>query len=101
MSSSTDKERLALGQEPTLPPEPTSPPSPSKHPFKHCLETYNQCVQEAGSEWKPQQACFLGFYKCQNKYTAECRKIYKNNGCYQALGRDECMKKLRACYGSS
>ncbi|KAL9968905.1 hypothetical protein ACROYT_G021054 [Oculina patagonica] len=88
---------LVLAQDPPPPP----PPPTDKHPFKQCLETYNTCVQNAGDEWEPQQACFLGFYECQNIYTRKCRKLYRNQACYEILGKDECWKKLRACYGSS
>ncbi|KAJ7385834.1 hypothetical protein OS493_013869 [Desmophyllum pertusum] len=71
------------------------PPTPtSKHPHKQCLDEWNTCAEETGDF-----GCLPKYYECLNVYTRKCRKLYRNQACYEILGKDECWKKLRVCYG--
>ncbi|XP_068696083.1 uncharacterized protein [Montipora capricornis] len=88
---------LTLAQDPPPPPPPnTLPPSPTKHPYTQCLDTYDVCMKsdEEPDKWK----CFNAFYTCQTDYRRKCRKLYEGIACQNLLGKDECKKRLYACF---
>nr|XP_058967251.1 uncharacterized protein LOC131793791 [Pocillopora verrucosa] len=82
------------GPEPPGPEPPGPQPPGGKHPKDICLDEWNACV-ESGEGF----GCLPKYYECLNAYTRICRKKFRNQGCYEALGKEECWKKLKICYG--
>ncbi|XP_022785507.1 anthrax toxin receptor-like [Stylophora pistillata] len=85
------------GPEPPGPQPPGPQPPGDKHELQVCLDKWNACVES--TEGDDQFGCIPKYYECLNAYTRICRKKFRNQGCFEALGKEECMRRLKICYG--